>query len=414
MQLQCSVLVNSRTLPTSKLRQRYGKGILILRNGKVGKIGECELVVTTPQNRNGRLFNITRGSVRRIHSAKMQYGSITIEMNNPPVLICIKEAPVPSLRNFISKLQKILAGEEIVLDDDGKVTSTSFNSFRKRLVVESRKQYNEQKLGFPPYLRELIMSNIGLAAVDTRWFGATSLRVLDLSGNKLGKSDSFEIKFLNIVRLQHLGVLALANNEIQYISDDLWNALPKNLLSLDLSGNQISYLSPCCVRFPQMTHLWLSHNKIEELPRTINNLTKLKCLDISWNKLKFLPAEIKDLSLEMIDVTAYNSDEKLEVQVALDQLLQTVHPIVKVGTLFEYAAAAVLNYRISTDFLPELVRIMMQRAVKHCKRKLGENYRFFPASIVIANYHIEDVRSLAFQAVSRTHYSVILQDMEVM
>lgn len=62
------------------------------------------------------------------------------------------------------------------------------------------------------------MPNIGLTAVDSRWFGATSLRLLDLSGNKLGKSDSFETKFLNIVRLQQLKVLVLANNEIQSIS----------------------------------------------------------------------------------------------------------------------------------------------------------------------------------------------------
>lgn len=45
-------------------------------------------------------------------------------------------------------------------------------------------------------------------------------------------------------------------------------------------------------------------------------------------------------------MTAYNSDEKLEIQDILDQLLQTVNPVAKVGTLFEYAAAAVLNYRL--------------------------------------------------------------------
>lgn len=61
------------------------------------------------------------------------------------------------------------------------------------------------------------MSNIGLAVVDSRWFGVTSLHVLDLSGNKLGKSELFEIKFMNIVRLHHLKVLALADNEIQCI-----------------------------------------------------------------------------------------------------------------------------------------------------------------------------------------------------
>lgn len=218
MQLQCSVLVNSRTLLTSQLRPRYSRGILILRRGKVNKIGGCELIITTPRDKNGRLFNITRGSVRRIHSAKIQWGSVTIEMNSPSVLICIKEAPILLLHNFISKLQKIVAGEEVVLDENEKVTSTSFALLRKKLTITSKKQYNENKLGFPPYLQELIMSKIGLTAVDNRWFGATSLHVLDLSGNKLGKSDSFEIKFLNIVLLQHLKVLTLADNEIQCIS----------------------------------------------------------------------------------------------------------------------------------------------------------------------------------------------------
>ncbi|VDM91794.1 unnamed protein product [Litomosoides sigmodontis] len=91
MQLQCDVLVNSHTLFTSQLRHRYSKGILILRNGKVNKLGECELVITTPRCRNGQIFNITRKSVRRIHCVEMQSGSVTIEMNNPEVLICIKE-----------------------------------------------------------------------------------------------------------------------------------------------------------------------------------------------------------------------------------------------------------------------------------------------------------------------------------
>lgn len=69
-------------------------------------------------------------------------------------------------------------------------------------------------------------------------------------------------------------------------------------------------------------------------------------MDISWNKLKFLPSEIKDLSLEMIDVTAYNDNEKLAVQDTLNQLLQTDKAVVRVGTLFEYAAATVLNCRL--------------------------------------------------------------------
>uniref|UniRef100_A0A915PV94 DUF1308 domain-containing protein n=1 Tax=Setaria digitata TaxID=48799 RepID=A0A915PV94_9BILA len=351
MQLQCSVLVNPLTLAMSDLRQRYSRGILVLRYSKVKEIGKYELVLTTSRNRNGRIFHISRDNIRRIHSTKMQWGSVTIEMNYPSVLICIKEASVPSLHRFISKLRDILAGKDVVLDKNTKITSSGLALLRKKLILTSRKQYTENKLGFPSYLRELIISNIGLTTVDSRWFGATSLYRLDLSGNRLGNSDTFKTKFLNIVRLQHLKILVLAGNEITCIPDHLWNALPENLLSLDLSNNQISYLSSCCTRFPQMTHLLLSHNRIEELPRTvcftdhtINNLKTLQCLDISWNKIKFLPSEIKDLSLELLDVTAHSGEEEPEVQVILDQLLQTTKPSVNIASLFEYAAAAVLNY----------------------------------------------------------------------
>ncbi|KAM3718314.1 Leucine-rich repeat protein [Dirofilaria immitis] len=412
MQLRCSVLVDSRISITSKLRQRYNKGILILRHGKISEIDEYELVLFTPQARKGRLFTITRDNIKRIHSTKIQWGSAVIEMNYPSIMICIKEASIPCLRNFISKLQQILAGEEVILDKDKEVTSSDFASLRKKLVISSRKQYKEHKLGFPSYLRELTLSNIGLASVDSRWFGATSLHRLDLSGNKLGKSDAFEIKFLNIVRLRHLKELILADNEIRCISDDLWQALPKNLLSLDLSNNQISYLSPYCTQFPQMTHLSLSHNKIEKLPRTISSLTNLQCLDISWNRIKFLPSEIKNLSLDRIDVTAYNGEENSQMQDILDRLLQTANPLVKIGSLFEYAAAAVMNYRISLTSLSGLLRLMVQDAVENCKRKSEGSYRFYPASIVTARYRIDDARSLAFTAISRNHYSIILQDME--
>lgn len=59
MQLQCSVSVHSHTILTCQVRQRYSRGILILRHKKVGGKGGCELVITTPGNRNGQIFNVS-------------------------------------------------------------------------------------------------------------------------------------------------------------------------------------------------------------------------------------------------------------------------------------------------------------------------------------------------------------------
>lgn len=58
MKLECSVLVVPFTSASLAARQRSSKGILILRYGKGRKIGECDLVFASPQNRNGRLFHV--------------------------------------------------------------------------------------------------------------------------------------------------------------------------------------------------------------------------------------------------------------------------------------------------------------------------------------------------------------------
>ncbi|VDO57783.1 unnamed protein product [Onchocerca flexuosa] len=102
------------------------------------------------------------------------------------------------------------------------------------------------------------------------------------------------------------------------------------------------------------------------------------------------------------------------MQTILDQLLQRVKSLVKVGSLFEYAAAAILNYRINTICLPKSLCLMMQQAVENCKCNSGKNYKFYPASIVTARYFIDDARSLAFTTISKGHnYRIILQDMEM-
>lgn len=400
MRLQCSVLV-SNAAGVSGTHRRYSKGILLLEHGNAKEVGKCNLVLITPQRRNGQVFRLSRCNTKRIHSAYLHRGRITIEMNEPSVMIHIKEASPPSLRRFLTKLRDVLEGKMVALSENKKVTANDFAALQQKLVISSKEQYLAHKSGFKTHLQVLILSNIGLSTVDTRWFEATSLQRLDLSGNKLGRGETFNTKFLNIARLPRLRVLILAENEIKFISDALWNSLRENLQFLDLSNNLLTCLPACSTRFPHMTHLLLRQNRIEQLPQSINEMSSLRYLDISWNRLKFLPSEIMDLRIEVIDITNYSGEESQSFE-KLWQLCETVKSGVKVGSLFECAAAAVMNSRVNTNFLPEPLRSTMLQSLESCKCK--GRYKFYPRSTVKITFRMVDIRSIAFTAISRSHH----------
>ncbi|VDM97455.1 unnamed protein product [Thelazia callipaeda] len=382
MRLHCLVLIDSLlSSSVCTVRGRYRKKILLLRHGKTKRAGHCELVIINSRKQMEKVLQINSCSVRRFHFKSAVCGCVTIELQNPPLIICIKEAPVFSLRNFVVKIQQVLRGELVVLEDVKGIPSMDFAFPVKKLNICSQKDYEDNKRGFPSSLQELTVSNIGLTTVDSRWFGAINLVRLDLSSNKLGCSDIFQTKFLNIARLKLLKILILSGNEIECISDDLWRALPEKLTVLNLSANRISFLSPCSMRFPFLTHLFLSGNKIEELPRNIKKLKNLRFLDISYNALKFLPHEIKSLSLDTLDITAYNREEVPRVQRLLSELDQSKKQLIRVGSLFECAAAAILNQGIDPSPLPKWLYSVMVKSAEYCTSPTGKS-KYFPASIV--------------------------------
>uniref|UniRef100_A0A183D4F1 Toll-like receptor 7 n=1 Tax=Gongylonema pulchrum TaxID=637853 RepID=A0A183D4F1_9BILA len=115
----------------------------------------------------------------------------------------------------------------------------------------------------------LILSDIGLCSVDHRWFELTSLERLDLSVNRLGARHVFCSSFLKIAQLKCLKMLSLKDNQIGRISDELWEALPKSLLHLDLSVNYIAELSPSITQLPNLTKLIVASNRISRLPENV-------------------------------------------------------------------------------------------------------------------------------------------------
>ncbi len=110
-------------------------------------------------------------------------------------------------------------------------------------------------------------------------------RSLSIRGNKLQK-------FPNAISDVHtLEKLNLSENKISSIDDDAFDGL-ENLIELDLSFNELTYLPTSLGKLKKLKRLNLSGNKISALPKEFENLTSLEFLDFDNNPIGRIPVEI--------------------------------------------------------------------------------------------------------------------------
>ncbi|CAI4224533.1 unnamed protein product [Auanema sp. JU1783] len=101
--------------------------------------------------------------------------------------------------------------------------------------------------------------------------------------------------------LHKLYSLIIKNSKLDDIPKDFFGYVP-NLMTLDLTGNNLR-IEPYSLRsLKNLIHLDLSNNSITFLANTLISLTKLKVLNMDHNKLanidfRRLPEELTDLSL---------------------------------------------------------------------------------------------------------------------
>ena len=94
--------------------------------------------------------------------------------------------------------------------------------------------------------------------------------------------------FINIVTLN------LSNNQLTALPDSIGKLT--NLVILNLSYNQLKELPPDIGKLTNLTHLYISHNQLKELPPDIGKLTYLEHLWLDSNQLKELPPDIGKLT----------------------------------------------------------------------------------------------------------------------
>ncbi len=137
------------------------------------------------------------------------------------------------------------------------------------------------------YLNEVNMSGNSLEELETGTFSDLSiLEVLDLSGNRI--SSIQDGAFDNIPRLKRL---LISDNELSSYRGDYFvdhGTNDTDLHTLDLSGNQITYLYPeSFSRHPQLAAIDFSQNKFSFFPtQFIRGLKSLSELNLSGNLIK--------------------------------------------------------------------------------------------------------------------------------
>ncbi len=132
-------------------------------------------------------------------------------------------------------------------------------------------------------------------------------KVLDLSKQRLTQLPE------EVFRYPNLEVLILKKNKIQSLPDSGWEKLP-HLRYIDLSRNKLSYLPSAWGQLPIDT-LILNRNFILRIPDSFQNMDELIYLDLWSNEVDRLPEKMNDLPrLKLIDMRGISMNHKYRAE----------------------------------------------------------------------------------------------------
>ena len=119
-----------------------------------------------------------------------------------------------------------------------------------------------------------------------------NLLILDVSGNQLKNLPD------SIINLKKLTTLMITDNKIEFIPKGLNNL---SLTDLRMSCNRITEIPKDIFKCYSLSRFQFSYNKIKEIPKGIENLKYLSIFQCEGNEIEEIPKEIiKNQQLQMI------------------------------------------------------------------------------------------------------------------
>ncbi|XP_006161520.1 osteomodulin [Tupaia chinensis] len=156
----------------------------------------------------------------------------------------------------------------------------------------------------PQSLERLLLGYNNISSLHTNAMdGLINLTMLDLCYNRLHDS-MFKENLL--AKMENLMQLNLCHNRLESMPP----GLPSSLMYLSLENNSISSIPKSYFNaLPKLHALRMSHNKLQDIPSNIFNLSNLVELNIGHNKLKqafYIPRNLEHLYLENNEIENVN------------------------------------------------------------------------------------------------------------
>ncbi|XP_005320924.2 osteomodulin [Ictidomys tridecemlineatus] len=186
-----------------------------------------------------------------------------------------------------------------------KIDNGVFAKFSNLLQLHlEHNNLQEFPFPLPKSLERLLLGYNEISTLHTSAMdGLVNLTMLDLCYNHLHDS---VLKEKNLAKMEKLMQLNLCHNRLESMPP----GLPSSLMYLSLENNSISSIPDKYFdELPKLHALRMSHNKLQDIPYNIFNLSNLIELNVGHNKLKqafYIPRNLEHLYLENNEIENIN------------------------------------------------------------------------------------------------------------
>ncbi|XP_045775338.1 leucine-rich repeat protein 1 isoform X2 [Maniola jurtina] len=335
MKLQCQVEVINRVHSSLNIRSngKYLRSTVAL--GKEPK-NEYEyfILLFSSNNKNGTKYKVK--CMKQVFVKCLNEGKVTLRFDEPPHDLCIK-SEVIQLKSFMRLLKSCITGDskDLKLANLSSIGVTAKDIAPTKLTINDRSEFPAK--GLPRTLKSLYIVGLKLCNFRRDILLLNHLSILDLSNNEIEKIPP------EFGRLPSLSELYLSNNSLGLSKNPDWRWLfgLQKLKLLDLSGNKLGNLPKDIWKLQNLVTLKVDNNSLNKLPTTLGRISTLRYLSVSKNNLQTLPCSLMHCGLDHIDISTNNFTSETKGPILTDFTPWEFY----INSLVHIAAKTVLKHK---------------------------------------------------------------------